>query len=104
MIVMFVRPRPTVFRGLRVSIGKKKIGVSGILVAHYGLGDVDEAFVWMDRAIDVRDDMIFPIAAYPFLDPLRSDPRYVALLKKLNYDPAGNGVRRPVAAAPPPGV
>jgi TolB-like protein/tetratricopeptide (TPR) repeat protein len=71
---------------------------------HYGLGDIDAAFVWMDRAIDVRDDMIFPIGAYPFLDPLRSDPRYIALLKKLNYDPAGNGVRRPVAAAPPPGL
>jgi TolB-like protein len=71
---------------------------------HYGLGDIDAAFVWMDRAIDARDDMIFPISAYPFLDPVRSDPRYVALLTKLNYDPAGTGVRRSLTAAPPAGL
>lgn len=57
---------------------------------HYGLGEIDEAFTWMDRAVDARDYMIIPIQSYPFLDAVRSDSRYGALLKKLNYHPANS--------------
>jgi TolB-like protein/Tfp pilus assembly protein PilF len=67
---------------------------------HFGLGDIDEAFVWMDRAVDGRDHMIVPIKTYPFLDPIRGDPRYVALLRKLNYDTEGPGTCcRPASAS-----
>jgi TolB-like protein/Tfp pilus assembly protein PilF len=51
---------------------------------HLGLGEIDEAFTWMDRAIDARDPMIVPIKSYSFLDPLRADPRFTALLHKMN--------------------
>jgi tetratricopeptide (TPR) repeat protein len=53
---------------------------------HLGLGNVDEAFTWMDRAIDGRDPMIVPIKSYPFLDPLRADLRFHALLRKMNLE------------------
>jgi hypothetical protein len=53
---------------------------------HLGLGNVGEAFTWMDRAIDARDPMIMPIQSYPFLDPLRADPRFHALLRKMNLE------------------
>ena len=51
---------------------------------HLGLGNVDDTFSWMDRAIDARDPMMMPIKSYPFLDPLRTDPRFHALLRKMN--------------------
>jgi tetratricopeptide (TPR) repeat protein len=51
---------------------------------HFGLGEIDEFFEWMDRAIDARDHMITPIKTYPFLDPIRDDPRYAGLLRKMN--------------------
>ena len=54
---------------------------------HLGLGNVDDAFAWMERAIDARDPMMMPIKAYPFFDPLRCDPRYRALLRKMNLEP-----------------
>jgi TolB-like protein len=54
---------------------------------HVGLGETDSAFEWMDRAIDARDRMIVPIKTYPFLDPLRRDPRYLALLRRMNLEP-----------------
>jgi tetratricopeptide (TPR) repeat protein len=54
---------------------------------HLGLGDIDQAFVWMNRAVDMRDPMIIPIKTYPFLDPLRADPRFTALLRKMNLEP-----------------
>jgi TolB-like protein/Flp pilus assembly protein TadD len=51
---------------------------------HLGLGEIDEFFEWMDRAIDARDHMITPIKTYPFMDPIRDDPRYTGLLRKMN--------------------
>jgi TolB-like protein len=54
---------------------------------HFGLGDTDRFFVCMDRAIDERDHMLTPIKTYPFLDPIRADRRYLALLRKMNLEP-----------------
>ena len=51
---------------------------------HIGLGEIDEFFEWMDRAIDARDHMIMPIKSYPFLDRIREDARYLELLRKMN--------------------
>jgi len=51
---------------------------------HLGLGEIDDAFTWMDKAIDARDGMMTPIKSYWFLDPVRDDPRFAALLRKMN--------------------
>jgi serine/threonine-protein kinase len=51
---------------------------------HLGLDDWDTAFGWWDRAIEVRDPLIMPIKTYPFFDPVRGDPRYRALLRRMN--------------------
>lgn len=54
---------------------------------HVGLGDYDRAFEWMDRAADEGDQYMMPIKSYRFLDPLRADPRFGALLRKMNLAP-----------------
>ena len=51
-----------------------------------GLGDWDAAFEWMNRAIEGRDPIIMPIKSFPFLDPVRGDARYGALLKKMRLE------------------
>ncbi len=53
---------------------------------HVGLGEVDEAFAWMDRAIDAHDPMMTPIKSYAFLDSLRSDARFRGLLRKMKLE------------------
>jgi tetratricopeptide (TPR) repeat protein len=53
---------------------------------HLGLGELNEAFAAMDRAIDERDPMMTPIRSYPFFDPVRGDPRFAALLRKMNLE------------------
>ncbi len=53
---------------------------------HLGLGELDEAFEWMDRAVDAPDRMMSPIKTYAFFDPLRADPRFAALLRKMNLE------------------
>ena len=51
-----------------------------------GLGDWDAALRWLDKAIDARDPVIMPIKTFPFLDPIRGDARFQALLKKMRLD------------------
>ena len=44
----------------------------------------DEAFQWLDRAYAVHDDGLIYTKVDPLLKNLHNDPRYTALLKKLN--------------------
>jgi len=50
---------------------------------YIGLGDKDRAFEWLNRAIDQKDLAVF-LKCDPMYDPLRSDPRFAALLKRTN--------------------
>jgi TolB-like protein/Flp pilus assembly protein TadD len=54
---------------------------------HLGLGDIDGAFKCMERAVYRNDEWVHPLKTYPFLDPIRSDPRFLALLRKINLEP-----------------
>ena len=51
-----------------------------IAVVYTALGDKDAAFQWLDRALERR--IVWFLKVHPFLDPLRDDPRFAALLKK----------------------
>jgi TolB-like protein/Tfp pilus assembly protein PilF len=58
---------------------------------HLGLGDRDTAFQWLNRAIEECDQMLMPIKSYTFLNPIRSDPRFAALLRKMNLKVHSSG-------------
>lgn len=48
------------------------------------LGEHDEAFEWLNKAYDEeRSDAVIALRHDPSWDPLRSDPRFIALLQKL---------------------
>jgi tetratricopeptide (TPR) repeat protein len=53
---------------------------------HLGLKEIDATFEWLDRAVDARDQLAMAIKTYPFLDPIRDDPRFLALLRKMRLD------------------
>jgi serine/threonine-protein kinase len=57
---------------------------SALALCHLGVDDWDAAFGCWDRAIEARDPLIMPIRTYPFFDPVRGDPRYQALLRRMN--------------------
>ena len=51
------------------------------------LGEIDKALEWFEKAIEERDAMIAVSGAVnPIFDPLRSHPRYQALLRKMNLE------------------
>lgn len=47
------------------------------------LGEKDQAFTELNKALDNRDWDLFRLKVDPFMDPLRSDPRFNVLLKKI---------------------
>ena len=48
-------------------------------------GDVDLAFEALNRAWEIRDSGLIRIKTDPFIDPIRADSRYAALMRKLNF-------------------
>jgi serine/threonine protein kinase/Tfp pilus assembly protein PilF len=51
------------------------------------LGDHDKAFAWLEKSAALQDDLLTHFLRSAILDPLHDDPRYAALLRKLNLAP-----------------
>ena len=62
--------------------------ISPVSIAYIctALGDHDAAFGHLDRAIHDRDPNILGLKSNPIFDALREDPRYHALLKKMQLE------------------
>ncbi len=51
------------------------------------LGQRDEVFSYLEKAYEDRDWYLTRLQVEPFLDPLRSDPRFQDLLRRMNFPP-----------------
>lgn len=54
-----------------------------IAIMYMGLGDTDEALAWLEKGLEERDVWMTFLSVLPFWDPLRDDPRFVSLLKRV---------------------
>ncbi len=52
-------------------------------VVYIGLGDKDQAFVWLEKAYQERSNFMAFLKVIPIADPLRSDPRFDNLLERI---------------------
>ena len=52
-----------------------------------GLGDSNKAFEWLQKAYEERSRALVFLLVEPRLDPLRSDPRFADLLRRLGLPP-----------------
>jgi adenylate cyclase len=67
--------------------GKTSINAYDIAIDYAVAGDKDQALVWLERALQARDSKITVIAVEPIFDNLRSDPRFVGLLRQMGLNP-----------------
>lgn len=63
--------------------------INGVFTAlsYHVLGERDIAFQWFEKAYNDRQWHITWLKTGPPLDPLRSDPRYSDLLRRMNFPP-----------------
>ncbi len=53
---------------------------------YLGLDEVDNAFTWFTRSVEAHDYATWPLIQDPIFDPIRSDPRYAELLRKMGLE------------------
>ncbi|HET8534348.1 MAG TPA: hypothetical protein VFL74_02245, partial [Sphingomicrobium sp.] len=49
------------------------------------LGDRDRAFANLEHGFEIKDAGLLGLKTDPFMDPIRSDPRFAVLMKKMNF-------------------
>jgi hypothetical protein len=57
------------------------------------LGEKDKSFAELEKALTDRDSFIIRVNEDPFMDPLRDDPRFTAMLAKIGL--SGNRMVSP---------
>jgi TolB-like protein/Tfp pilus assembly protein PilF len=64
---------------------RRKVQAWWFASIHAALGNKDQAFEWLDKAYQERPSEMIFFRVSPEMDPLRSDPRYHAMLKRMNF-------------------
>jgi hypothetical protein len=59
---------------------------TSVAFVHLGLGDAPSAMAWLDKAIEVRDPFVVPVESWAIYDPIRGEPGYRDLLRKMRYE------------------
>ncbi len=54
-------------------------------IIYTGLGDKDRGFPWLDVALKHRTAALVFLPTFREFDPLRSDPRFQSLLRRMNF-------------------
>jgi serine/threonine-protein kinase len=55
-----------------------------LALVHASLGEKDKAFLWLEKAYNQHDSYLVRLKVEPTLDPLRNDPRFADLLRRMN--------------------
>ena len=66
---------------------RRYVPAAAFLQAYLGLGDTEEAFVWLERAAEERSNIVQFLKVEPFFDLLRGDPRFAEFLRRANFSP-----------------
>lgn len=56
---------------------------AALVNVYIGLGDKEQTFVWLEKAYQERSNYLAYLKVFPILDPLRSDPRFADLVRRV---------------------
>jgi len=74
-------------KALAEALRRKSAGTSTVTfsVIYFLLGEKDKAFECLEQAYQERDWLMICLRTFPPFDPLRSDPRFQDLLRRMNF-------------------
>ena len=70
-----------------IEMSRHNIGTYEVAQVYAGLGEKDRAFEWLEKAYKIHDKSLTFLKVDPCLDPLRSDPRFQDLLRRVGLPP-----------------
>lgn len=73
---------------LTAARGTRVVSAWGIGAVHACLGDIDEAFKWLEVAMEEKASGLILLRVHPRLDPLRKDPRYWPMVERMGLTDA----------------
>ena len=59
------------------------VSPTALVNVYIGLRDKDQAFVWLEKAYEERSNYLAFLKVFPIVDPLRSDPRFHDLIRRV---------------------
>jgi serine/threonine-protein kinase len=65
---------------------KDYVTPAAFVLLYAGLGDKERAFEWLEKAAADQTNLMQFLRVYPPLDPLRSDPRFAAMVRRVGLD------------------
>jgi TolB-like protein/Tfp pilus assembly protein PilF len=79
---MHAQARIELEKSLQLSRGKP-VGSGGVALTYAAIGDRDEVFLWLGKAYNEHSSFMTSLKYWSVFDALRSDPRYVDLLRSV---------------------
>ena len=76
-----------VSRNLQRLSTKRYVAPSFFAIVYCGLGETQNAFEWIERAYQQRDPLLTRMKLDPVTVPIRSDPRFADLLRRVGFQP-----------------
>lgn len=86
----------------RLHHGPGNISSMYFAIVFAGLGERDSVFSYLDRALQNRDEDLDVVAVDPKFAPVRDDPRFHELLRRLNLESLVSGWAMPTPRGRPP--
>ena len=71
---------------LTAARAQRVVSAWGIGAVHASLGDIDEAYRWLETAVQEKASGLSLLRVHPRLDPIRSDARYWPLVRRVGLD------------------
>ena len=76
-----------VLEQLRAASKQKYVPALSFAIVYVGLGEKEQAFLWLEKAYDERTNSLAYLKVQATWDPLRSDPRFADLVRRIGLPP-----------------
>jgi TolB-like protein/DNA-binding winged helix-turn-helix (wHTH) protein/Flp pilus assembly protein TadD len=72
---------------LRAASKQRYVPALSFAIVYVGLGEKEQAFLWLEKAYDERTNSLAYLKVQATWDPLRSDPRFADLVRRVGLPP-----------------
>jgi len=76
-----------VLEQLRAASKQRYVPALSFAIVYVGLGEKEQAFLWLEKAYDERTNSLAYLKVQATWDPLRSDPRFADLVRRIGLPP-----------------